>query len=708
MFALLFQLVAAGAPDTTYLLDNVKRISLYSCYVGLRRFPWLFKLPRGGDYTCDYEPAFEALLYCMYQNIQEHGHSNSTFQSSFENVRSFCDTSKVTNFTDAQFFSSFNNGSIYIQDQQIPGANITYPVKVNPRLRKGYYAAYHGYYYNRDIGNYFGSYLCAYFVGVMLLAGALRFLRLTPLQKTIFKLKVFNNIRGWGLIPNLGKKHAEPFTYFKIITGYLPTRFELLVVLGYLVLHTAFMACNYRYDPHNIIFKSHALQIARFVGDRSAVLAFAHFPLIVLFAGRNNFLEMISGIPYTSFITFHKWVGRIMFLDAVVHAVAYTRFVILRGTYARVIKRVYWRFGIVALVFGGAILLTSFAYCRRHYYESFLLIHIVLGALFFYACWQHVLTISGIEWIYAAIALWCFDRLVRIIRICSFGFPTAKLRLVSEDLVRVTIPKSSKIWKAKPGQYVFISFLHPWCFWQSHPFTVMDSCSEEGELTIIFKEKKGVTKYLKKYLATNNGEVSMRVAVEGPYGHSSPLHRFDNVLLLSGGIGLPGPMHHAIDLGKTCAASGKKKIQLVATTKGFKALEAFKPELAVLKNKTIDVYIYDTSKLPPLENSSTSTSDEDQNAKKQEENEKQLEKSPSPENLYSDDDSATELGFASLHQGRPNFRQLLDDSSDQAGSLAVICCGPPAFVDSVRNETARLIIEKPNSVIEYFEEYQAW
>lgn len=91
----------------------------------------------------------------------------------------------------------------------------------------------------------------------------------------------------------------------------------------------------------------------------------------------------------------------------------------------------------------------SIAAFRRHYYETFMALHIVFAALFLYTCWEHVTNFSGIEWIYAAIAIWGVDRIVRITRIALLGFPKADLQLVGSDLVRVTVKKPKKFWKAK-------------------------------------------------------------------------------------------------------------------------------------------------------------------------------------------------------------------------------------------------------------------
>ncbi|CCE92244.1 ferric-chelate reductase TDEL_0D06600 [Torulaspora delbrueckii] len=692
-----------GVPDKTNLINKVERVSLYSCYVGLRKLPWQYTLAnRFSDYTCEYTPAFESFVYCIYQNNQENGNSTKILEKSFEQVRRFCDIPRVLNKTDSDFYHALNNGTKYMQSQITSGANITYPVQLDTKKRKQYYRAYYGYYYNYDSGNYFGGYICAYFFGILLLAGAFRLVRYTPLQKVLFKQKLVNYIRGYLILPTLGKKHADPFSYLKVITGYLPTRFETLVVTGYLIMHTVFMSCNYIYDPLNVIFKSHAIQVSRFVADRSGVLSFAHFPLIVLFAGRNNFLEMISGLHYTSFIVFHKWLGRVMFLDAVIHSAAYTNYTLLSQTYKRRKTRTYWKFGIAATILAAGLMLTSVAAFRRHYYETFLFMHIVLGALFFYACWQHVMTISGIEWVYAAIAIWVVDRLVRIVRLCFLGFPKAQITLIGEDLIRVTVPKSAKFWKAKPGQYVFLSFLHPLCFWQSHPFTVMDSCSKEDELVIIFKEKKGVTRVLKKYLARNNGKASMRVAVEGPYGHSSPVQRFDNVLLLTGGSGWPGPIAHAINLGKSSAASGKSNVQLVAAVKGFDTLEAYMPELTVLKNLNVDLHLYNTKPPSPIRVTVASTD------KTEEPGEKTSSVEEGWEQASSSDQSIPDLEFATVHQGRPDVEQVINACVKQPGKTAIVSCGPPAFVDAIRNKTAEAVIKNPSSVIEYFEEYQVW
>ncbi|AJP39833.1 Fre2p [Saccharomyces cerevisiae YJM1078] len=701
---LLFCLSGARAsPAKTVIRNKVPLLVTNACTRIFQKVTWEYtsKSKRSSP-VCSYEPAFQSMLYCIYETLDEKGYSNKTLEKTFSTIKKNCASysDALQNMTNSEFYDVLNNGTRHMTPYVKGSANLTYPVEMDTQLRKAYYHALHGFYANLDVGNIYGGIICAYFVAIMAFAGVLHCMNYTPFKTVLLKQKLVGYVRGYLTLPTIGSKHASDFSYFKIFTGYLPTRLEGIIILGYLVLHTVFLAYGYEYDPENIIFKSRRVQVARYVADRSGVLAFAHFPLIVLFAGRNNFLEYISGVKYTSFIMFHKWLGRMMFLDAMIHGSAYTSYTVANKTWATSKNRLYWQFGVAALCLAGTMVFFSFAVFRKYFYEAFLFLHIVLGAMFFYACWEHVVSLSGIEWIYTAIAIWIVDRIIRIIKASYFGFPKASLQLIGDDLIRLTVKKPARPWRAKPGQYVFVSFLHPLYFWQSHPFTVLDSVSKNGELVIILKEKKGVTRLVKKYVCRNGGKTSMRLAIEGPYGSSSPVNNYNNVLLLTGGTGLPGPIAHAIKLGKTSAAAGKQSVKLVIAVRGFDVLEAYKQELICLKDLNVQLHIYNTMQVPLLtSNDSLDITQQDEKA-----DEKgtvvatTLEKSPNP----------FEFDGAVFHHGRPNVKELLHEAAELSGSLSVVCCGPPVLVDKVRNETAKIVLEKSSKAIEYFEEYQCW
>ncbi|CAI4826322.1 AKH_1a_G0051730.mRNA.1.CDS.1 [Saccharomyces cerevisiae] len=89
--------------------------------------------------------------------------------------------------------------------------------------------------------------------------------------------------------------------------------------------------------------------------------------------------------------------------------------------------------------------------------------------------------------------------------------PWAKLKLCGESMIEVRISKSSKWWKAEPGQYIYLYFLRPKIFWQSHPFTVMDSLVEDGELVVVITVKNGLTKKLQEYFLESEGYTEMNL-----------------------------------------------------------------------------------------------------------------------------------------------------------------------------------------------------
>ena len=114
---LFFRFSAAKAPPSkTSLVNTHERRSIYSCYVGLRKENWAYN----GSAIYRYEPAIQSMLYCLYEDTFEKGYSNKTLEKGFEEMRQFCYTPKFLNMTDAEFYTSLNNGSHYIQEQPKP------------------------------------------------------------------------------------------------------------------------------------------------------------------------------------------------------------------------------------------------------------------------------------------------------------------------------------------------------------------------------------------------------------------------------------------------------------------------------------------------------------------------------------------------------------------------------------------------------------
>jgi hypothetical protein len=77
-------------------------------------------------------------------------------------------------------------------------------------------------------------------------------------------------------------------------------------------------------------FPTISKQAWRYVSDRTGIIAWANFPIIWLFGMRNNLLMRLTGWEFATFNNFHRWIGRIATLEAVVHSVGYT-VIVFRG-----------------------------------------------------------------------------------------------------------------------------------------------------------------------------------------------------------------------------------------------------------------------------------------------------------------------------------------------------------------------------------------
>lgn len=156
-------------------------------------------------------------------------------------------------------------------------------------------------------------------------------------------------------------------------------------------------------------------------------------------------------------------------------------------------------------------------------------------------------------------------------------------------------------------------------------------------------------------------------------------------------------------------------MKLAIAVRGFDVLEAYKPELMCLRELNVQLHIYNTMKAPPSNACDTSIvprseeGKEETNSEKNEalENTSTVERSLNTSSSLSEA-SSQDLDFADFHQGRPEIAQILRESVELSGSLAVVCCGPPVFVDQVRDQTANLVLTTPSKTIEYFEEFQNW
>lgn len=351
----------------------------------------------------------------------------------------------------------------------------------------------------------------------------------------------------------------------------------------FFILNIVLSAVNYSHaQPHpwGLTPKDETLF---YIGQRTGHFAFGLLPLLILFSSRNNFLLWITNWSYSTYILLHRWVARIFAIQAIVHSI--TLLVMYKGWgfFLTESAKPYWNWGIVATVLTCAMLILSHIYFRRLAYEAFLILHILLAIFVIVGCWYHVVLEFNHNfydnWLFAACAVWSFDRLLRVLRMAKNGARRAIVTEIGPDHVRIDV--QGVRWASRPGYVAFAYFplLNPLRPWENHPLSINSTAlfrsykhaltpastspeqslsdggrdgekwagkvSEANEVhnTTATEGTTGVTMIVRKTagwtrLLKSHGR--LLTLLDGPYplNPSSEILTCDHVLLIGGGIGI--------------------------------------------------------------------------------------------------------------------------------------------------------------------------
>ena len=309
-------------------------------------------------------------------------------------------------------------------------------------------------------------------------------------------------------------------------------------------------------------------EIVSYLTNRFGVLSFANIPLVFLYAGRNNILLWLTNWSHGTFLLLHRWVAWIAALQAILHSAIYLEIYVHDGTHASESKLPYWVWGVVATLCLSLLLPSSILPIRNSVYEFFLAWHVLLSIFVLVGCYWHILERFqrqwGYEnWIYTAIAIWGFERAMRLARLARNGVKTARVTVIDEDYVRVNIENVSGSGHA----YLYFPTL-TWRVWENHPFSVSsavlppsdrpvtlkhnadvekhggsaegsDSDSSERQyqshakigLTFLLRTKTGVTAQLAQH-------ETLPVLVESSYGPHEDLSEHSALICIAGGVGI--------------------------------------------------------------------------------------------------------------------------------------------------------------------------
>ncbi|KAF1927689.1 uncharacterized protein M421DRAFT_421531 [Didymella exigua CBS 183.55] len=414
----------------------------------------------------------------------------------------------------------------------------------------------------------------------------------TCLSQLPYMTSILDKVKPRLVWPSfIGNYHVQalPFTL-----GNAPTIGQTWYIILFLILNIAFTAGGYKsfQYPSNAWFPDVWQEIIAYTSARTGVLAFALAPLVILFSGRNNVLLWLTNWSHSTYMLLHRWVARIFTLQVILHSILEFMLYKRQGSVDAEQKEPYWIWGIVATIACVITAIISSLWFRRASYEVFLIMHITLAVFVLVGSWYHIELLFtrrwGYEfWLYAAFAVWLFDRGARIARVLKNGMRRAEVTQITEDIMRIDV--KGVRWDARPGKHTYAYFpsLKPLRPWENHPFSIVptallqsrnhslattDSSSSSEHEPIADVEKSGVgtavlartqhavktdTSGISLYVRKSNGlskalvtHASLLTLLDGPYRNNSTaaVLRTDRLVLVAGGIGitavLPFIAHH--------------------------------------------------------------------------------------------------------------------------------------------------------------------
>ncbi|RCI12970.1 hypothetical protein L249_0483 [Ophiocordyceps polyrhachis-furcata BCC 54312] len=503
--------------------------------------------------------------------------------------------------------------------------------------------------------------------------------------------------------PLLRKRHNREFRPLPAVNlGTLPSRPYCIFIVLYLAANVATMSILLlnRGNPNGYAV------VAELRG-RSGTLAVANMVPLIILAGRNNPLIPLLKISYDSFNMLHRWLGRLVVVQIVVHAACWTDVAVVDGGFKHAFAvasrndSFFMRSGVAGCIAAVFLLLLSSSPLRHAFYETFVNLHIVLALAVFVTTWIHCASsdvdrgLPQLPWIMAVVMLWLADRLARVLRTLYLHWPrgfasTAVCEALPGRVTRVTV-QLPRYLDIKPGAH---AFLRIWGIdlWQSHPFSVAwvdhhadppgvdkDRRSDgPTRATFLISARHGMTGKLFERASCSPKGIRVKATTEGPYGGYSGLDSYGHVVLIAGSTGITHQLSYIKPLiqGYNKGAVALRRLVLCWIIREEQWMEWIRPHMdAILglprSEHVLSIQVYLTRRRNPLDHD------------------------PGP------------VPLIRVFWGRPDVSRLVaDEVRQQVGAMCVTVCGPGALADDVRSSVRA--VQGSNNVVDYIEESFTW
>jgi len=272
------------------------------------------------------------------------------------------------------------------------------------------------------------------------------------------------------------KRHNREIQLTRAVgVGTIPGRLHTIVLVLFLLSNVVYCLMLDYSGPNA------GSAIAEFRG-RTGHLSCMNMIALFILAGRNNPLIQILKVSFDTMNLFHRWIGRVVVLEAVAHTVAWAvnkhNARGMEGMSSAIANEPFLQWGLLATVAMAVIFFQAPSAIRHAAYETFLVIHqfLALAALVGVMAHAKLGPLPQVPFIIFIICIWSYDRLARLFRLVLRNFTIRKgcTRVTVEALpgeaCRVTfhLPKP---WTPPPGAHVY-AYLPSISYWQSHPFSV--------------------------------------------------------------------------------------------------------------------------------------------------------------------------------------------------------------------------------------------
>ena len=491
--------------------------------------------------------------------------------------------------------------------------------------------------------------------------------------------------------------------------GTLPSRFHMVLLCILIVSNAVYcLLLNWK--------SSIQAEILAELRGRTGNLATLLIAPLVLLAGRNNLLIPLLGVSFDTFNLFHRWIGRLVVANAIIHTFAWAaNTAVAKGESGLWRTLLHDRF-LIAGMAGTVAMCLMFVHSpspiRHAFYEVFKQCHILLAWVALIGIWAHCRD-AGLpqkSWMDLTLIIWAIEHTLRWGRIWYHNFDRrgvtkwtqATVEVLPENACRVAF-EVKRPWTFRPGCHVYVRFpsvsqhmAHPfsvaWVEERPAPYASLEvgelpltekalGAPDDGrKITMVYcviRKQTGMTKKLHdKALAEPTRILNLTGVLEGPYGGLESLHSYGTAILFAGGVGIThqlGMVRHLLD-GFNAGTVATRRVILVWSIRREEQMEWVQ--------KWFNQILYTEHRREFLK--------------------VEIYVSKPRENQIITSRSQTVRMFP----GRCRPEEILArEIPERIGTTAVTVCGPGAFADDVRAATRAQIY---NGAIDFVEESFTW